>query len=270
MGLLRNISRTSTQTYYNFVRLSRRLTTGKWPPQVVFLHIPKTGGTTIQYQFARYLGSARGGKVCRFDSLYGKPSDINIERAKKARYVGGHLDWDTAQHFILPDAYTFTILRDPFDRFVSTYLYLTNYPPGLLWQDTVAHVQGMDIETFIKSDDPLIRVWTDNLMTRQFGGSFSSPTVDAKMAARAVERLSTMSFIGFQHRLDDDFRTIADACSVPLPERIRHANVTVKDPRKDAVLKRLKGDLAHLLDQKISMDIEVYSKVRAEREGRLP
>ncbi len=264
MGILRNINRNYTQQYYNILRLSYRIKTGKWPPQIVFLHVPKTGGTTIQYQFAKYLGSARQGRVCRFDSLYGKPDQVNIERARKARYVGGHLDWDTAQHFMQPDAYTFTVLRDPFDRFVSTYLYLTNFPPEFLGQNTVAHLQGMDIDTFIRSDDSVVRLWTDNLMTRQFGGSFSSREVTDDMVSRSLERLRTISFIGFQHRLDDDFRKIATACAVPLPSEVRHANVTVKDPRKETVLKRLRGDLAPLLDKKIAKDIEIYSRIRKE------
>lgn len=259
MGLWKNTNRKLHQQYYNLTRLQHRIRTGQWPPQIVFLHIPKTGGTTIQGEFSKYLGSTTHGRICRFDSLYVDPAPAQIEKARTARYVGGHLDWHTAQHFMQPGAFTFSILRHPFDRFVSTYLYLTNFPPHFAGQEVVAHLQGMDIETFITSQDPVVRLWTNGLMTRQFGGSFRSLEVSEDMVPRAIERLRSMTYIGFQHHLDDDLRAIASACGIPVPARVKRANVTVPDARKDKALERLRGDLAPLLDKLISPDMKIYS-----------
>jgi Sulfotransferase family len=258
MRIVQSAGRAWLRQLHSWSRLSRRLRTGAWPPQIVFLHIPKTGGSSVQKEFVKHIGSNRSGRSALFDSIYAEPDAAQIARAQASRYVGGHLDWSTFERFRQPGAFVFTVLREPFDRLLSSYLYLTNFPSDSRWFPQIAHLQGMDIEDFLRSEDPIARVWSDNVLARQFGGSFRMEQVDEAALARSLAHLRSLSYVGFQHRLDADLRVIATGGGIPAPAKAGRENVTGPDARKPEVTGRMKGELAPLVVQKLFFDRQIY------------
>lgn len=87
--------------------------------KVLFLHIPKTAGqSTHQFLIDRF-GKER---VCpaRVNDQF---RQMSIPDLQKYTVFSGHVDWSLFDEIKGP-LFTFTILRDPFDRILSFYFYL--------------------------------------------------------------------------------------------------------------------------------------------------
>ena len=265
MGIIRRAGCVWLQQTHNLRRITHRVRTGENLPQIVFLHVPKTGGTTVQRHFSKHVGSCQSGKIARFDSIFSEPEKADIEKARRARYVGGHIDWKAYSRFRTRETFAFTILREPLARLVSTYLYLTNNAPKGVDSSLYGHLGYMPIEDFLRSDDPVIIAWTDNVLVRQFGGSFLDSSVDVTVAEESIANLRSLSYVGFQHRLEEDFQTVTARCGVGTPSTFERANVTPPDSRKTEVLERMNGDLAELVDRRIGLDEVVYKEIIAYR-----
>lgn len=107
--------------------LASRLSTGEPPKLIVFLHIPKTAGSSVTRYLKACIGSYRSGNAIRLD--YHSLDDINdpLKDVQIARvnYITGHVCQSIVSELRKHrDLYTFTILRDPIDRLRSQYFYV--------------------------------------------------------------------------------------------------------------------------------------------------
>jgi hypothetical protein len=105
---------------------------------LVFDHIPKTAGTTFRRSYLiaalprdeRLIlsgGEKNADELARFISL-------SAEQRRRVRIVAGHNADALREH--VPDARFLTIVRDPVDRAVSSYLHARFHPGGeALWSD---------------------------------------------------------------------------------------------------------------------------------------
>lgn len=94
--------------------------------KIVFLHIQKTAGNTLQ----QVLFNNRKGYVA-FDYTNGERLTPTLLQTLQKRYpfkisgIGGHqLDCTQKNSFFGDDQFTFTVLRDPLDRYISFYNHL--------------------------------------------------------------------------------------------------------------------------------------------------
>jgi Sulfotransferase family len=88
--------------------------------RAVHIHIPKTAGTSV----TRYMRSLFGNKRVIHFGRRDKTAQFRQLQAgdlMKYRCVGGHLTYPVLREKIGPDALYFTILRDPFDLYMSYY-----------------------------------------------------------------------------------------------------------------------------------------------------
>ena len=88
--------------------------------RIFFLHIPKTAGQTVHSELSRVIGPDATSPI----RVHTQAPETK-QFPEGFRLYSGHLDWTT-----LPppnrDRYAFTILRDPFERIASFYLYLAD------------------------------------------------------------------------------------------------------------------------------------------------
>lgn len=181
---------------------------GRPPPRVVFLHIPKCGGTSVARFFYHRLGHPKyGGSVV----LGANPSEAALRQARRAKFVTGHFGWDVLEA-VRGDAFAFTVLRDPFARIWSEYRFARFLKPGKKHHALgERRIGNMSFEEFCTSSDPDILSCTDNVMTRMLGAS---------QAARNLERLDVVLFVD---SLDEGMRSIAKRLGLPPPiSRRRH------------------------------------------------
>lgn len=92
-------------------------------PTIIFLHIPKTAGSTVQGLLRRYYRRNTlyviDGVTRTEDSLIA----LSDEKKRGVRMIAGHIPYGLHQHLPQPATY-FTLLREPVDLVLSYYHYL--------------------------------------------------------------------------------------------------------------------------------------------------
>jgi hypothetical protein len=136
------------------------------PPDhtVIFLHIPKTAGSTLhriikrQYRPAHlyHVGSAAD-SLSTFQQLPEK-------QRGRIRFLMGHFEMGVEAWLPRPSTY-FTILRDPITRIASYYAHVRRDPDHYCHQ--LVTTQKMDLETFVRSGAD---VMVNNGQTRMIAG----------------------------------------------------------------------------------------------------
>ncbi|MEZ5955687.1 MAG: sulfotransferase family 2 domain-containing protein [Hyphomonadaceae bacterium] len=175
------------------------LLANKRPPRVVFLHIPKCGGTSINHHFKSNFGGKRTKRSILLDSVVGNAAHSEtIEAAKHAQYVAGHFGWNTLER-VRESAIAFTILREPFDRLRALYAFARK-------PRQIAHIafaklaeiaRSASFEEFCLSEDPSVRAMTDNAITRTLAHDYF-PAAPARAVDVGVARdhLDQLDFVG--------------------------------------------------------------------------
>lgn len=101
------------------------------PRPLIFLHIPKAAGTTLQEIIVRHYA---GGKVYRFtgnQQQWQSFCESPLEERAQYDLLTGHVHFGL--HEFLPDPATYiTMLRDPIDRVVSHYHFVMANPDHYL------------------------------------------------------------------------------------------------------------------------------------------
>jgi hypothetical protein len=104
-----------------------------WPRPLVFLHIPKAGGSSLQnYVLSHY----PGGTFFRFTGDTQQWLDFpGLTEARRGAFdaLVGHVHFGIHQHLPEPATYM-TMLRDPVDRMVSHFYYVLSDPTHYLHQ----------------------------------------------------------------------------------------------------------------------------------------
>jgi len=102
---------------------------------VIFLHIPKVGGTTVtnillnQYERDRHLrlhGGLNSDSIKKFRQL------SNAEK-RYIRIISGHIGFGIHHGYPCKTTY-FTLLRDPVERVISHYYYVSRSPDNYLYE----------------------------------------------------------------------------------------------------------------------------------------
>ena len=97
---------------------------------VVFVHVPKTAGTTVLRILEREYGA--DALLTLYDSTFGDElSTLPAARLAGIRAVAGHFYFGVHQDTSLPCRY-FTFLRDPVERIVSHYHFVRGQPDHYL------------------------------------------------------------------------------------------------------------------------------------------
>ena len=93
--------------------------------RIFFVHIPRTGGTTIEALMRRHLTEGT------FHNSYWEGPLLNRKRGDllKSDYFIGHNFYYARE--ILPPVYSFTFLRDPVERLFSLWMFMLEHNPEL-------------------------------------------------------------------------------------------------------------------------------------------
>lgn len=229
----------------------------RMPGRYLFLHIMKTGGTSLRRMLIARLGA---------DAVY--PNDADLARLPNGWYplagpllevlpsvrphtiLVGHLPYSLCER--LPGRYeVITFLRDPVERSLSHMGEVIKAGP----------LAGSDPLDLIH-DESFMRGHIANHQAKVLGmpfGDIYDPgvEVDAAMCGRAVENLRQCAFVGITERFEDSCRLFDQRFGTRLSRRIRRDNIGRKKPNvhRDELVKAL---LPHL-----EWDLRLYREAVA-------
>lgn len=258
----------SDRFLYRYDRLIRNLRGAEPGRRIVFLHIPKCAGTSVNAIFKGTIGSGRSSNTVLIDDRVDGPEVLRrIEKARTAQFVGGHFGFETLEA-IRGEALAFTVLRDPFERIRSTYGHFHTRKQG----NPLAHkVPGMTLEEYLTSEDPEILQWTDNVIARQLcarHGRDSVRDIDTStMVTLAKANLDRLDRFVFLDSLASEMTKIAQAAGIRFDGKMPQENVTSQRASRDsrAAVAPLDDRLMELARPRILADLEVYEHAVARR-----
>lgn len=189
---------------------------------VTFVHIPKTGGTTLHNVLSRFYPASRSLHVSKVTTAL---RDVGMRRAEQNTpfLIKGHLNINEVCG--IQGNYIFTFLRPPVSRVISHYFFLKEQP-------TVKHYEWLNspqasIESFYALKE---KKDIDNCLVRYIGGEHETPfgAIGAEHCERAIARLQNgLNFIGLQEFYDESLIMLATDLGWSLPV-YRTKNITAK------------------------------------------
>jgi len=248
--------------------------------RIVFLHVPKCGGTTLHDLLAGWFGAGTMHPE-RHNALWRHPAGHLAEK----RVFSGHYDYYSTQ--LIPGRRRLiTVLRDPRERLVSLYNFLHAHLDAVIDGQGLAlarRAADLDIAAFFA--DPWVRSHPciDNAMSRTLsdvpqgwvrweGPTPQGPSEDLdRMAGQALANLMAFDFVGFLSDMDGSVARLADLLGRPVPPRVARAqalnDIAATNPNLRAMPRQtLSADTAALLDDLVRRDDILYHAARAKFE----
>ncbi len=168
---------------------------------VIFLHIPKTAGTTLHRIIKRQYRPSHLYHVGSAADDLAKFQRLPESRRAKIRFLMGHFEMGIDKYLPRPSTY-FTILRDPVARIVSYYSHVRRDPDHYCYE--MVNRQKMDLETFVRSQTD---VMVSNGQTRMLAGvlyDFPFGKCDPDVLKAAKHHLDErFSFVGLAGQFDE-------------------------------------------------------------------
>jgi len=170
------------------------------PVSIVHVHIPKTAGTALNAAFRDAYGSRLRIYPVKYESEYGQVAYSGFN------YFAGHIGFKVAREI---DGDLITVLRDPVDRFVSTYFFLRQqYVSGEARNHKTHLAAKYDLDQFVRiSDEPILRKELLNRMTWQIAYShrlelrrdlIDAGITDDELVRLAITNLASFAIVGLQ------------------------------------------------------------------------
>lgn len=177
---------------------------------IVFIHIPKAGGTSVRSFIAKHVDKQ---DIFPEDQLHHFPRFENLDVAKPMLFMS-HLGYDFARS---ADADAFVLLRHPIERLLSLYSYAIN--PGknvpIISPDLV---KGMSLTDFFRSQQPEIRMNIDNTQSWQIASGYSArhrtlridngATME-RIIAQAKRNLDDAAIVGTLENINDFYSGVS-------------------------------------------------------------
>lgn len=193
-------------------------------PQICFLHIPKTAGTSLTELLIQHVGS---GRVCPAGTLvdYDAMTDDELARYDMLK---GHFDYALRARLRRPAVFL-TMLRDPVERVVSLYQQWRRspVPPGGLGGEAVA--KRYDLADFIDCGETAVEWRCINAQVYQIADGVRQargPEKDREMLELAKSHLRDFAFVGVSERFAESVTRLCARFGWPVPSAMPNANVS--------------------------------------------
>ncbi|HEV7457997.1 MAG TPA: sulfotransferase family 2 domain-containing protein [Roseococcus sp.] len=247
--------------------------------RLIFLHIPKTAGTSLHDVLTGYF---RSDEICpeRRRDLSQKPQ----EYFEPYRFFSGHFTAESIAR-VPGRKFAFTILRNPHERIVSLYYFWRRHSEAVIRANNLAGprlARELTMKEFLSLDAPIPRNYIKNEMTRVLAGDVFTekgdiyyelkdgkriPIEKFEIIRRAMATLSQLDFVFFVETLDRDFPVLCKMLGMdPVPAFPRKNTRDEVRPDLEAVQEEvLDEEHTRLLNRNTELDRLIYSLARVRR-----
>lgn len=223
------------------------------PPTDIFLHIPKTAGSSVfsvlRLNYSRATTFLTQPEQSNFglEQLY----NLSEDKRERLRLVTGHMPFGIHESFRHRVRY-FTFLRDPVERSISDYYFVKNQPSS---HYLYHQANTLSLPEYLEYRASIAR---DNVQARLLSGLWDSvPFSDGNefLLKRAKQNLKNyFVMVGLAERFDESLLLLKRALNLRIIYYTSH-NVTASRPKVRSIPKTT-IDVVRYYNQ---LDIELYN-----------
>jgi hypothetical protein len=217
---------------------------------LIFLHLPKCGGTTlnriIEWEYSPL-------RIFSIDPIlylwsYQKLNRWPASRLAKLQVLKGHMPFGIHRRLQQPFTYI-TFLRDPVERVISAYYFAKNYilHPKHRW------ISKLTLEEYVRLS-PSHNVQTKYLSGREFEGDYHAGDCSEEMLAMAKDNMTRyFSLVGLTERFDEGLAILKIIFGWELAKYAKF-NVTKVRPKRTS----LPASTLDLIKERNKYDVALY------------
>jgi len=225
------------------------------PKRAVFLHIPKTAGTSIVDLARLHYGQKN---ICSHGDFMG----IEAASLIATPFVSGHFGYEFARE-LMPGRYSFTFLRDPIERTISFYYFCQTRNPDEFEEYRIAQENSLSRYLEMAIESKQLDSWNNQTRLLAHSRESASKFSETELLSLAKLHLDDFSYIGFTESFEQDSGVVARAMGMG-PKQAGHSNVTPKRVSVD----ELTSNTRRLLEKVNELDIELYQYAKQRRHER--
>ena len=230
--------------------------------KIIYIHIPKTGGSTLQGIINRtYRKSGRYKVANNREAL--AIDELDSFAKDKIKLIQGHMCFGLHEKFNDPDACTYiTMLRDPVRRVISNYYFILTRKTHYLYDEIVSN--NYTLKDYVESG---IVANAENAQIRLLSNNIDVPHNECtrEMLEQAKSNLDNyFSVVGINEMYDETVLFLQDEFGWKFPYYSR-LNVTGHGVKQSD----LDEETLAAIRQYNALDIELYEYVKSNFKKRV-
>jgi hypothetical protein len=247
---------------------------GSKDEKIVFLHLPKTGGTTLHNLL---INNFHKDKICpeRFNGL----RNYSTDQLGKFELYSGHFDLPSV-NLIPGTKKIIMMIRDPVERLISLYYFQRSHRHEVIERNNLGLARLANkylIADFFKASEVRSHLAINNSMTAVLTQSIEcnrweeipgelSKQIDASFfAEKAMRELNDLSAFGIMERFDESVELIFSTINLPLPRKIEKMQVLDSIMMHEPGLKKIEREpvtqvVRALISDLVKVDMYLYKE----------
>ncbi len=211
---------------------------------VAFIHLPKTGGSTLSDFLAKHFAPER---ICPLPNL--PLYCFAVAELGGYDFFAGHFEFDSIRFIPRQNIQTIAMFREPAARLISLYRFLKTHSPNAAGSNRLIQLaNALTAEEFFESPQVRAEPGVFNNYLLVFGRSLSwfadlrgcAPKRELEVAMQEAERrIRSLTALGITERFGPSVRMICRMLDLAPPRFLKPTNVTDKKRNAYALFRRV-------------------------------